>query len=155
MRSKSPPTNAPASFSPSWLSLTTKITPLSPRCFSLSKKSRQLVVLSLSASSTASILRRPSIFTPIAICTAWLCTTPSTRTFSTRASRIKYGYSSSNLRRANLSSSPSSFFASRDTVDAENPSPQSSSATFFTLRVDTPWMYISTIAKTSAFSLRW
>lgn len=40
-------------------------------------------------------------------------------------------------------------------AEAEKLCPQSSSVIAFTLRVETPWMYISAKAETRAFSLRW
>ena len=75
--------------------------------------------------------------------TAWDWITPSSRTFSYRASRITYGYASSRRRWAKRRSSSSSPWLIRLTVRAENVCPHSSSVIALTLRVDTLWTYIS------------
>jgi len=106
------------------------------------------------ASSTPNTLRRPSQLIPIATSTARDRITPSSRTFSYRASSTRYGYSSSSRRRANAVSTPSSPRFNSLIVPAENACPHNSSVIAFTFRVDTPITYISASAVTNACSLR-
>ena len=68
---------------------------------------------------------------------------------------MTYGYASSSRRWAKRRSSASRLLLIRLTVLAENVCPHSSSVIALTLRVDTPWTYISASALTSAFSDRW
>ena len=78
-------------------------------------------------SSTPRTQRRPSPLIPIATKTAWLWITPSSRTFSLRASRIRYGYASSSRRSAKRRRTPSRLALIRLMVLAENVCPHSSS----------------------------
>jgi len=61
---------------------TTNSTPLRPRRRKPTRKSFQEERLSRLAMSTARIWRRPSQSIPMAMSTAWLVTTPPSRTFS-------------------------------------------------------------------------
>ena len=140
---------------PQWSSPATNSTPCSPRPASPLRKSFQIDALSRSASSTASTSHRPSQPTPRAMSTACDWTVPSILTFSYLASRMRYGYSSSSLRRANFSSFPSSADVRELTVAALKPTSQSSSVIRATFRVETPCTYISIMEEIAHLGLQY
>src|SRR3546814_1175812 len=64
-------------------------------------------------------------------------------------------YGSSRRRWAKAARLPSSFLLIAEIVEAEKAWPHSSSVIALTLRVETPWTYISASVATSACSDRW
>src|SRR5215211_5907349 len=140
---------------PPCASLTTNSTPSSPRSFSERNTSPHACSPSLSPTRQSSTSRRPSAVNPTTTSTAWLITLPSTRTRSYRASIIRYGQLVwSSRRRRNSPSFSSSSAATRLTVIADTSPAPIASRTSRTLRVLTPWKYISPHATSNALSLR-
>ena len=86
-----PRTFAIAAFSPACTSEIASWTPTSPRATNDRRKSVQNASVSASPTSMPRISRRPLSWTPWAITSALVTTRPPSRTFSTFASRNRYG----------------------------------------------------------------
>ena len=142
-----------AAFKPLWLSLVISSIPCKPRCWRLFKKSRQWTSASDKDTDTPNTWRWPDESIPIAISTAQSITDPPWRTFSYLASKMRYlKHPSGRLR--HRSSSSSSNFVALLTCVLLTLKPHSSSVILATLRVDTPWIYISAKANFKARSER-